>query len=357
MEIKKNLLPADKLQQKPKDENALGFGRIFADHLFAMNYEEGKGWINPRIDPYGPIQMDPAALVLHYGQEVFEGMKAYYGKDDGVYLFRPEANIKRMANSCARLCMPAPDKDLFLKGLMELIRTEKDWIPKAPGTSLYIRPNIIATEAALGVKVSDEYLFYIMVGPVGAYYPEGFAPTKIYVEEKYVRAAPGGLGEAKTAANYAASLYAGEKAHEEGYTQVLWLDACDKKTIEEVGTSNMFFVIDGEVITAPLDGTILPGITRDSVITLCKHWDIPVSERKITIDEVIKAQEDGKLDEAFGSGTAAVISPVGSFTYRGQEIPVGKGEAGEISRRLYDEITGIQWGERPDPFGWVTKVC
>jgi len=357
MEIKKELLPADQRKPKPTDENALGFGRIFSDHMFVMDYHEGRGWHDARIVPYGPFSLDPAALVLHYGQEVFEGLKAYRGADGGIYMFRPQANAKRMQRSCARLCMAQVPEEDFLEAIYELVRVERDWIPSSPGTSLYVRPTMIATEAALGVKISDEYLFYVIVGPVGAYYPEGFNPTKIYVEEKYVRAAPGGTGEAKTAGNYAASLLAFHEAHQKGYTQVLWLDACDRQGIEEVGTSNMFFVIGDEVITAPLNGTILPGVTRDSVLKLCEHWGIKAVERRITIDEVLAAQADGSLKEAFGSGTAAVISPVGSFAYKGKEYQVGDGGVGEISRRLYDEIIGIQLGQKPDPFGWVVKVA
>ncbi len=357
MNLIKKLLEPHLRKPKPSDENALGFGRFFSDHIYKLNYTVEKGWHDSRVEPYGPLLLDPAALVLHYGQEVFEGLKAYRGQDGGIYMFRPRTNLERMNRSCARLCIPQIPVDEVLEQMFEFVRVEMDWIPRAGGTSLYVRPTIIATEACLGVKVSHEYLFYIIVGPVGAYYPEGFNPVKIYVEEKYVRAAPGGLGEAKTSANYAAGLLPAEEAHEKGFTQVLWLDACDRKTIEEVSTSNICFVIDGEVVTAPLGGTILPGVTRDSALTICRHWGIPVSERRLTIDEVIAAQKDGRLQEAFGTGTAAVISPVGSITYQGQDFAVGNGKTGELSRKLYDELTGIQLGTRPDPFGWVVKLA
>ncbi len=357
MPVVKNLREPSQLKPKPSDESALGFGQYFSDHMLLMDYHAGQGWHDARIVPYGPFSLDPAALVLHYGQEVFEGLKAYRGQGGGIYMFRPQANLERMNRSCERLCIPPLPLDQVLEDMYELVRTEADWVPRAPGTSLYVRPTIIATEACLGVKVSHEYLFFTIVGPVGAYYPEGFNPVKIYVEEKYVRAAPGGLGAAKTSANYAASLLAAEEAHAKGFTQVLWLDACDKKSIEEVGTMNIFFVIGDQIITAPLGGSILPGITRDSVIQLCRHWGLDVRERKLSIDEVVEAQKDGSLKEAFGSGTAAVISPVGSISYRGQTLTVGDGNTGELSQRLYDEITGIQLGTKPDPFDWVVKVC
>lgn len=356
MELAKNLLPADKQKAKPSDEGKLGFGQIFSDHMYKLDYLEGQGWHNPRIEPYGPFAMDPAALVLHYGQEVFEGLKAYRGADGGIYMFRPQANVERMIKSCERMCIPEPPRDAILEHMSELVRVEKDWIPKSPGTSLYIRPTAIATEACLGVKVSREYLFFIIVGPVGAYYAEGFAPTKIYVEEKYIRAAAGGTGAAKTSGNYACSLKAAEEAHASGYTQVLWLDACDKKSIEEVGTSNMFCVIGDEVITPPLGGSILPGITRDSVIQICRNWNLTVAERRVTIDELLAAQADGSLKEMFATGTAAVVSPVGLIAYRAKEYPVGGGQVGELSRRLYDELLGIQLGTKPDPFNWVVRV-
>ncbi len=356
MSLSKNLLPLGQRKPKPADESKLVFGRAFSDHMLCWDYKEGKGWHNPRIEPYAPISLDPAALVLHYGQEVFEGLKAYRAGGGAIHMFRPQANIARMNRSCQRVCIPTMPEAEALEHMLEFIRVEQEWIPHSPGTSLYIRPTVIATEAALGVKVSTDYLFYVIVCPVGPYYPEGFNPVKIYVEEKYIRAAPGGLGEAKTSANYVASLLAAEEAHAKGYTQVLWLDACDKKSIEEVGTMNIFFVIGDEIITAPLGGSILPGVTRDSVIQLCQSWGLKVAERKLTIDEVIAAQKSGQLKEAFGSGTAAVVSPVADISYKGQSYQVADGQTGPLAHKLYDEITGIQLGARPDPFGWVVKV-
>ncbi len=357
MQITKQLLPEDQRKPRPTDESALGFGKIFTDHMFMAEYNPERGWHEPRIVPYQQLVLDPAALVLHYGQAVFEGLKAYRGEDGSIYLFRPMDNVRRMNRSARRLCIPEVPEQLLLEGMMELVRVDKEWVPASEGTSLYIRPVIIATEAFLGVKVSSRYLLYVIVGPVGAYYAEGFNPVRIYVEEEFVRAVAGGLGEAKTPANYAASLLAAQLAHARGFTQVLWLDACDKKGVEEVGTMNIFFKIAGEVITPELSGSILPGITRDSVITLCRHWGLKVTERRITIDEVIEACAAGTLEEVFGTGTAAVISPVGSIHYRGKDYQVADGNTGELAKRLYEEITGIQYGRLADPFGWRVKVC
>lgn len=357
MELVKDLLHVDDRKPKPVDHGTLGFGRILSDHMFLMNYDEGQGWHSPRIKAYGPISLDPAALVLHYGQEVFEGLKAYISADGCVHMFRPSANIQRMNNSCKRLCIPELPQERVLEYMYELVRVERDWIPNSSGTSMYVRPTVIATDPFLGVAVGQQYLFYIIVGPVGAYYPEGFNPIKIYVEEKYVRAVAGGVGHVKTSGNYAASLLAAQEAHAKGFTQVLWLDACERKYVEEVGTMNIFFVIGDEVITPPLGGSILPGVTRDSVIQVCKHWGLNINERRISIDEVIEAQKSGQLKECFGTGTAAVISPVGSIHYTGQDYTVADGQTGELSQKLYDEITGIQLGAKPDPFGWVVEVC
>jgi branched-chain amino acid aminotransferase len=344
------------LKKKPEPGQPLGFGKIFTDYLFLLDYQKGQGWINARIEPYRPIPMDPAALVLHYGQEVFEGLKAYRWPNGEIYLFRPRKNFERMNRSAKRLCMPQLDVDFALEATKQLIRLEKDWVPAAPGSSLYIRPNMIANEAALGVKVADQYLFYVMLGPVGAYYPQGFSPTQIFVSEKYIRAARGGLGEAKTLANYAHSLLAQEEAHEEGYNQVLWLDAIERKFVEEVGTSNILFYIGDELVTPPLGGTILPGITRDSVLHLARSWEMKVSERMIGLDEVLHALEHGKLKEAFASGTAAVISPVGKLNYKGKVHLINEGKVGPLAQKLYDNIVGIQYGKIRDPFGWMEKV-
>ncbi|MBW2346775.1 MAG: branched-chain amino acid aminotransferase [Deltaproteobacteria bacterium] len=356
MEIKITQAAADQLKPKPSDDSSLAFGNIFSDHMFLMDFERARGWINPRIIPYGPLAVDPAAMALHYGQEIFEGLKAYRRTDGGICLFRAEENFKRMNRSAKRLCMPELDIPFVMEAMKELIRIDREWVPHSHGTSLYIRPTMLATEPHLGVRVADEYLFFIIIGPVGAYYKEGLNPVKIYVEDNYIRAAQGGVGEAKTAANYAASLLAGEEAKKKGFSQVLWLDAKERRYVEEVGTMNMFFVIEDEVITAPLTGTILPGITRDSVLRIVKDWGLKVSERSLTIDEVIQAAQDGRLKEAFGTGTAAVISPVGQITYRGEDHIVAGGKMGELSQRLYDFIVGIQYGDREDPYGWVERI-
>ena len=356
MEIIISTARPDDMKAKPHDESNLPFGDIFTDHMFLLDYEKGKGWHNPRIAPYGNLIIDPAAMAIHYGQEIFEGLKAYRGKDGSIYLFRPRENFMRMNRSAARLCMPELDVDLVMDGMKKLILLEKEWVPRSQGTSLYIRPTMLATEPHLGVRPAHRYLFFIILCPVGAYYKEGLNPVKIYVEDKYVRAAVGGTGETKAAGNYAASLLAAEEAKEKGFTQVLWLDAAEKKYVEEVGTMNMFFVINNEVISAPLTGSILPGITRDSGMRIVKNWGMKMSERSLSIDEVISAAKDGQLKEAFGTGTAAVISPVGQITYKGKDFVVASGKMGELSQKLYDEIVGIQYGEREDPHGWREKI-
>ncbi len=346
-----------KLRTKPAPGTPLGFGKIFSDHMFLMDYEEGKGWHHPRIEPYHPFSLDPATLVLHYGQEVFEGLKAYRWQNGEIYLFRPRMNYERLNRSARRLCMPEMNVEDALEATRELVRLEKDWVPSEPGTSLYIRPNVIAMEAAVGVHVSATYLFYIIVGPVGAYYPQGFNPVDIFITEKYTRAAVGGLGEAKTLANYAASLLAQREAQQLGYTQVLWLDAVERKYVEEVGTSNIFFYVGDELVTPSLTGTILPGVTRDSVIHVACDWGLKVSERRISLEEVIAALKHGTLKEVFGSGTAAVISPVGKLAYRGETYFVNNGKVGPLAQKLYDYLIGIQYGKVKDPYGWVEKVC
>ncbi len=356
MELRIESVSPDRQLPKPKDDSQLGFGKILTDHMLIYDWTRGQGWHDHRIVPYGPLGLDPAALVLHYGQQVFEGLKAYYGAGGAIHLFRPKDNMARLNRSAVRLCLPEVDVDDVMAGMKELILLEKDWIPKAEGASLYIRPTMIASEAVLGVKVASEVMFYIIVGPVGAYYAEGFAPTKIMVTDKYVRASVGGVGEAKTCANYAASLLAAEEAYAKGYTQVLWLDACDKKSIEEVGTSNIFFKFKDELVTPALTGSILPGITRDTALALARDRGENVNERRVTIDEVIAGCRDGSLVEAFATGTAAVISPVGEINYQGQSVVVGDGGVGELSRDLYDEILDIQYGRRPDPHGWVVKL-
>lgn len=356
MEIKIIKTKPEKLKPKPKDESKLGFGKIFTDHFFNMKYKDGRGWYNPVIEPYRPLQLDPTAMCLHYAQEIFEGLKAYRGKDGAIFLFRPTENIKRMNVSAERLCMPSIDENIFLDALKKLVILEKDWIPHGAGTSLYIRPTMIATEAALGVHPANEYLFFIVVGPVGTYYPQGFSPTKIYVSEEYVRAAPGGTGYTKAAGNYAASLYASRIATNMGYTQVLWLDAREKKYVEEVGTSNIFFFIGDELITPALTGTILPGVTRNSVIQLARHFGIKVLERQLSIDEVITTSQKGTLKEVFASGTAAIVSPVGQIYFRGKEYMINGGKTGPLAEKLYNEILQIQYGLKEDEFGWRVKI-
>ena len=347
---------ADVLKQKPLNDSNLGFGTIFTDYMFNMDYKAGKGWHNPRIEPYQVIPMDPATMVLHYSQEVFEGLKAYRTPSGNVQLFRPKDNLKRMNRSCKRMCIPEIDEDFVLSTLKELLRLEKEWVPSAPGTSLYIRPNVIAMDPYIGIRVSLTYRFYIILSPVGAYYPEGFNPVKILVTKDYVRAVPGGVGEAKTAGNYAASLIGSEKAHEEGYTQVLWLDGVERKYVEEVGTMNIFFVIDGELITPKLNGSILSGITRDSVLALARSWGIKVTERRISIDEVLSAHDAGKLQEIFGSGTAAVISPVGLLKYGEKVITLGDGGVGPLAEKMFNTLVDMQYGVTRDTMGWIEPI-
>ena len=356
MEIKIKKAPLKKRKDKPTDESKLGFGNIFTDHFFNVKYKEGKGWYDAVIEPYRSLKLDPTAMCLHYGQEIFEGLKAYRGPKSEIYLFRPQENIKRMNSSAERLCMPPMEENLFMEAMKKLIILEKDWIPHGAGTSMYIRPTMIATEAALGVHPASEYLFFIVVGPVGAYYPQGFSPTKMYVSEEYVRAVRGGIGHVKAAGNYAASLYASRIATNMGYTQVLWLDSVEKKYVEEVGTSNIFFLLGEELITPPLAGSILPGVTRNSVIALARHLQTKVVERPISIDEVITASQNGSLKEAFASGTAAVVSPVGQIHFRGKEYLINGGKTGILAEKLYNEILQIQYGLKEDPFGWRVKI-
>ncbi len=352
-EIKIQRIKAPK--EKP-DWNHLGFGGYFTDHMFILDYAKETGWTNARIVPYGPLSFDPSSMVLHYGQEVFEGLKAYRTKSGDVQLFRPLENIRRMNRSNERLCIPQIDEQLYLEALKLLVKTDIDWVPSLPETSLYIRPFIIATDAHLGVHASNHYYFIIILSPVGAYYPEGLNPVKILIEDADVRSVKGGTGEAKTGGNYAATIRAQSKANEKGYTQVLWLDGIHRKYVEEVGTMNVFFKIDGTVVTPPLHGTILPGVTRKSCIEMLKAWGMPVEERAISIDELEQAAADGKLEEAFGSGTAAVVSPIGEFNFAGKIFKPSQPGIGPVTRKLYDTLTGIQWGNLPDTFGWTMKL-
>jgi len=356
MEIRVEKTPSNRLRVKPYEVN-LGFGRHFSDHMFVMPYDVARdGWHDATIMEHKHFSMDPAAMVFHYGQAIFEGLKAYRGKEDGIYLFRPLDNLRRMNISAERMCMPTIPVETVFKALTMLVDLDKEWIPRSPGSSLYIRPTMIATEAGLGVRPSKQYLFFIITSPVGAYYPEGFNPVKIFVTDKYVRAVAGGVGHVKTAGNYAASIMAAVEAQAAGYTQVLWLDAAQRQFVEEVGTMNIFFRIDDEIITPPLSGSILPGITRDSVLRLTRDWGYKVTERAISINEVLAANRDGSLREIFGTGTAAVISPVGSLFYKNETCTINEGRTGELSQRLFDEIEGIQRGYRDDPHGWVVKL-
>ena len=347
-------LTENKKEKTP--ENKLGFGLHFTDHMFIMDYSSEKGWYDPRIVPYQPITLDPAAKVFHYGQTIFEGLKAYRGKDGKILLFRPERNFQRMNRSNDRLDVPEIDEQLALEALKQLVRVDQDWVPSAEGTSLYIRPFVIATQAALGVGSSQEYKFIIIMSPSGSYYEEGVNPVKIYVESDYVRAVRGGVGEAKTAGNYAASVKAQEIAHEKGYSQVLWLDGVHRKYIEEVGSMNVFFKINGTVLTPALNGSILDGITRNSMIQLLKSWNVPVEERTISIEELYEAGKNGTFEEAFGTGTAAVISPIGELNWHDDKLVIADGKTGELTMKLYDTLVGIQRGVLPDPFGWVVEV-
>ncbi len=339
------------------DWDKLGFGNFYSDHMFLMNYTEGKGWHDARIVPYQNFSLDPATMVFHYAQEIFEGLKAYRTPNGDIQLFRPEKNFERMNRTNERMCIPAVDIDDCITALKTLIDVDRDWVPVKDGTSLYIRPFIIATDVHLGVHVAKTYLFAIILSPVGSYYAAGINPVKIFVESEYVRAVKGGTGFTKCGGNYAASLIGQKKAEELGYAQVLWLDGIEHKYIDEVGAMNVFFVIDGEVVTPTTEaGSILPGVTRMSCIELLKSWGYKVSERRLSIDEVVEAHKAGKLNEAFGTGTAAVISPIGELNRDGNKMIINNGEIGAIAHKLYDNLTGIQWGKQADTLGWTVKV-
>ena len=343
-------------KEKPADQSKLGFGRIFTDHMYVMDYHEGQGWHDPKIIPYQPISLEPSAMVCHYAQEMFEGLKAYHTPDGRVLLFRPDRNIQRAENSCKRLCIPPVPQDDFLNALKTLVRVEKDWIPTTPGTSLYIRPFIIATDESLGVHPSHSYKFIIILSPSGAYYASGLNPVKIWIEDDYVRAVRGGIGEAKAGGNYAASLKAQVKGEAGGYAQVLWLDGVERKYIEEVGSMNIFFKIAGKVVTPQLNGSILPGVTRATCLDLCRSWGMEVEERRVSVEELVAAARDGSLEECWGSGTAAVISPVGTLRYENDVMEISGGGIGPVSQRLYDTVTGIQTGKLEDAHGWTVEV-
>ncbi|HBH02761.1 MAG: branched chain amino acid aminotransferase [Candidatus Rokubacteria bacterium RBG_16_73_20] len=342
-------------KRKPKDSE-LTFGTVFTDHMFLMDFHEEKGWYDPRIEPYGPFSLDPATAVLHYAQALFEGLKAFRGVDGQIRLFRPQKHAERLNVTARRLCIPTIEPELILRSWTTLVDVDRDWVPSSVGTSLYIRPTVIASEPFLGVRPAKRYVYYVILSPVGTYYPEGINPVKIKVIDDYVRACPGGLGEAKTGGNYAASLLAAEEAKHEGFTQVLWLDGVHRKYLEEVGTMNLMLRLGDEVITPPLAGTILAGVTRDSALTLLRDWGVRVSERPVSIDEVAAAARAGTLQEVWGTGTAAVISPVGELAYRGERIVIHDGKIGELTKRLYDAIVGVQYATAPDTHGWTVEV-
>ena len=343
------------LKNKPED-STLVFGKYMTDHMFIADYDEGLGWHDARIVPYGPLQMDPASTVLHYGQEVFEGMKAYRTADGSIQLFRPMDNIRRMNLSCDRLCLPQIPDDLALAGITELVKLDQDWVPHSKDTSLYIRPFIIGIEPTLSIHNSKKCQYIVIVCPVGAYYPEGLNPVKIYIEEQDVRAVKGGTGMAKTGGNYAASLRAGNRAEEKGYSQVLWLDGVHRKYIEEVGAMNVMFKVGEKILTPDLNGSVLDGITRRSCIQILKDWGYEVEERRISAAELFEAAKTGTLEEAWGTGTAAVISPIGELGMGDEKVILNNGQIGAVSQKLYDALTGIQWGREADPYGWVMKL-
>lgn len=346
------------LTKNPKvkpDFSKLGFGKYFTDHMMVMDYADGK-WGEPEIIPFEDFNMSPATTCLHYAQGIFEGAKAYKDSNGNITVFRIDENFKRMNKSAERLCMPTFDANVVKEALFELIRIEKDWIPAEYGKALYIRPTMIGIDPVLGVHASHTYRLYVILSPVGAYYANGLEPTRIMVEDKFVRASIGGTGEAKCMGNYAASLLAGEMAVKNGYDQVMWLDAREMKYVEEVGSMNMFFVIGDEVVTPALVGSILPGITRKSSIELLKDHGYNVVERRISMDEIVEAYNNGTLKEAFGTGTAAVVSPVGVIAYKGVDMNINNGKMGDVTKYLYDNLTGIQYGQKEDKYGWITKV-
>lgn len=355
MKNKFNITLTTNPKAKP-DPNKLPFGTFFTDHMFIMDYDVQNGWHNGKIVPYAPLELDPASMVFHYGQEMFEGLKAYKTKEGKVQLFRPDMNAKRTNNTNQRICIPQIDEELYVDAIKALVDIDREWIPAKKDTSLYIRPFIIATQPHLGVSVSTSYKFIVILSPVGPYYANGLAPTRIYVENEYIRSAVGGTGFAKIGGNYAAAMIAEKKARDLGFDQVLWLDAKERKYVEEIGTSNAFFKIDGEIYTSSLEGTILPGITRASMIEVMKEWGYKVNETRFTIDDVFKAGEEGKLEEVFATGTAAVISPVGELSWNGKSMIINNNQIGELSQRLYDELYGIQIGEKEDTRGWIVPV-
>jgi branched-chain amino acid aminotransferase len=354
--IKIKPLHQNQKKQKFNDESQLGFGKIFTDRMFLAEWKPELGWHNCEIKAYAPFQLDPSAIVFHYGQEIFEGLKAYKWSDGTLALFRPEMNARRFNLSAERLCMPSVPEELFLSAIDLLVDLEREWIPSSPGTSLYIRPTMIAVEGALGVRPANHYYFYVIVCPVGAYYASGYNPIKILVEDYYVRATKGGTGEAKTGGNYASSLKASLEAKKKGFDQVLWLDGTNKEIVEEVGAMNMFFVYDKTIVTAPLEGSILHGITRDSILKVAPTLGYKVEERRLNINTLMEDIASGKVTEAFGSGTAAVVTPVGTIGYKGQSLVINQNRIGVCTQQLYDTLTSIQYGKKSDPFSWMRQV-
>lgn len=342
-------------KEKP-DSATLGFGQKFTDHMFMMDWNTEKGWYNARIIPFENLSIHPASTVLHYGSEIFEGLKAYRREDGKVQMFRPIENIRRMNNSAERLCLPQIPEDDAMQALTTFVELEKDWTPSAPGTSLYLRPYMFGNDETLGVHAVKNATYVIIASPVGSYYKEGINPVKIMIEDEDVRAVRGGTGYAKCGGNYAASNRAGERAEKKGYSQVLWLDGVERKYIEEVGAMNVMFKIAGEIVTPMLSGSILPGITRKSCLEVLREEGYKVSERLLSIDELSKAMEDGTLEEAWGCGTAAVVSPIGELCYKGVKYTVNGGEIGTVTQHLYDTLTGIQWGKIEDKFGWILNI-
>ena len=341
---------------KEKQTKNLGFGKVFTDHMFVMDYERGKGWSNARIIPFENLNLHPAATVFHYGAEIFEGLKAYRTASGSVQLFRPIENVRRMNNSAERIGLPQIPEEDMLSAITEFVKVEQDWVPYGEGESLYLRPFMFGNDEHLGVHSINNAKFLIIASPSGSYYQEGINPVKIMIEDQDVRAVRGGTGYAKCGGNYAAATRAGEKAEKLGFTQVLWLDGVERKYIEEVGAMNVMMKIDGEIVTPMLSGSILPGITRKSIIELLKSKGYAVSERKISIDEIIDALKNGKMEEFWGCGTAAVVSPVGELYYEGETYIINNNKIGETTQMLYDTLTDIQWGRAEDKFGWIVKI-
>lgn len=354
MEIKitRNQNPA----AKPADESKLGFGKVFTDHMFVMEWNKGVGWHDAEIIPFGNLSIHPASSVLHYGAEIFEGLKAYRAADGSIRMFRPMENIRRMNRSAVRMGLPQLDEEFALKALNELVKIDSDWVPHGDGTSMYIRPFMIGDDEHLGVHGSAHVRYLVILSPSGSYYATGLNPVRIMIEDEDVRAVRGGTGEAKCGGNYGASVRAGDRAEEKGFSQVLWLDGVERKYIEEVGAMNIMFKIAGKIVTPALTGSILPGITRKSILELLRSKGIDAEERRISVEELIEAAEKGTLEEAWGCGTAAVVSPVGVLAYKGREYVIGDGGIGKTTQALYDELTGIQWGRIEDSFGWVYNV-